>query len=168
MKIEEVKTIFRIFEQSFPDFIASEEKARIWAVVLADVSFSDAKTATIEICRSDKKPPVPARLIEVIRTLKAELEEPPEMVWERIVNLAKKGDEGEWIFNNTENARVKKAIRSVGGFSRIRYADFDALPFVRRDFILAYKEFIGFEERQIADVQLKALVNNLAQAKLLK
>lgn len=170
MTIEEVKSIFRIFEQSFPDFIASEEKAKVWSVVLADVSFSDAKMATIEICRSDKRFPVPARLLEVIRNNKKQssIEEPPESIWERLMKLAQRGDVGEEEFEAKESARTKKAVGSIGGFRHLRYGDLSSMPFVRRDFIAAYNEFVGYEQKKIANEQLKELVSNLAEMKLLK
>lgn len=170
MNLEETKAIFRIFEQSFPDFIASEEKARIWAAVLADLSFEKAKIGAFEICRKDTRQPVPARLLSAVKkaTELQDTDEPAEAIWERLMKLAQRGDAGQSEFETKESPRTQKAVGSVGGFSYLRYADLSTMPFVRRDFVAAYKEFKNYESLQIENHQIRELVRNLANQKLLK
>jgi len=167
MNVSETKAVLRILEESFQGFSPTEETANVWAAVLADLPASDAKKAVLEICRTDTRVPCPSRLLEAARGQIEGHEEPPSMIWERIVTLASQGERGKIIFEAHESRRTKSAIHTAGGFDYIRRVDLDKLPFVRRDFLNAYEERRGYEERKAGSQKVIDLVNLVSEKKQL-
>lgn len=168
MNVSETKAVLRILEESFQGFSPTEETVNVWAAVLADLPPSDAKKAALEICRTDTRVPCPSRLLEAARGQIQGHEEPPSMIWERIVNLATQGERGKVIFEAHESPRTKSAVYTAGGFDYIRRVDLDRLPFVRRDFLTAYEERRGYEQKRIESQKVIELVNLVAEKKMIK
>lgn len=168
MNINETKAVLRILEESFQDFKPSDETASVWAAVLADLPASDAKKAALEVCRTDTKAPCPSRILAVARGQNEGYDEPPSMIWERIVQLAANGERGKAIFDTHESPRTRSAVYSIGGFNYLRRAEVSQLPFIRRDFLTAYQDRQTYEVRKIESQKVIDLVNLVAEKKQIK
>lgn len=167
MNIKETEALLTIISEAYQNFQPTETTASVWSSILGDVTALDAKKAILEIVRVDKYPPTPARVLEVIREGAAQPEEPPSMIWERLVQLASQGDRGKAIFDIHESQRVKSAVNSIGGFNYLRRAEISSLSYIRKDFLIAYQERKVFDEKKIASQKVIDLVNLVSEKKQL-
>ena len=171
MNNAEVKKMFKFISEVYDDFYTSEEKVNIWASVLSEITIEQARKAMMIIVKTDTKAPVPARILQVIneeKKLETNMAEPPSIIWERVIGLAAKGERGEQIFNQSESERTKRAVRSVGGFERLRLAEIDVLPFLRKDFITNYSEITVYEDTKQINQEVNKLIGCISESKTIE
>lgn len=130
MDSKEALKILTIFSMTYPNFEATAEKAILWASLLGDLSYEKAQESAFLYCRSEKYPPTPSSILELARAPK----EPAEAIWARVRPYLSQGEIGRERLAK-ESQEVQDAIRSLGGFDKLRYSDSESVSYARKDFI---------------------------------
>lgn len=122
---------------------ADEEIAiAVWCDVLEGLPPKSIYPAVKHWCRTNSKEPTAADIRAIIEQSANRKRNPVAAVaWDELVRAAEEGLSFERVEQRFRKyPRVIAAVRSIG-WERVRYADLlTELPFVRRDFLAAYKE----------------------------
>lgn len=142
-----LKKIFYMFGVAY-DFFRTVDKdvaLAIWGKVLTGFHPKVIEAAATEWIARSQKAPTPADIRALCEVMQPTREKSvlAEKAWEQLIFAASQGLSWERVKQRFRKyPKVVRAVASIG-YERIRLADkIKELPFVRRDFMLAYENYI--------------------------
>lgn len=134
MNLQETYALFAMMTAVHPNHPATDETARVYAELLADVSFADAATGVKHLLKTSSFFPKPAEIIEAAKSEATGLPD-PSTAWAQVERAMLKS--GYYGRPSWSHPAIHATIRAMGGWQEVcRSEDVDKL---KRRFTSQYK-----------------------------
>ena len=162
MTPKETAMLLATLRAFWSEVVINESTIKGWSWAFEDISYDAAEGAVKQWIRTNKWPPKPAELRELIAEAATDIE-PWEAAWAEIVAARKRygsyvgerwGNQGaQW-----SSDLIARALRHIGGYQAFCAATFDEEPILRAQFRDAYQRLRAAEVRrvQIGDAGIPA------------
>ena len=140
MKLAETAVILNKAASVFPHKTFTELEMKTWYELFSEL---EPKVFLSSILHAVKTPgrtffPTPGEVCEVLADLKSLAELSADEAWQAVCELARNG-------GALGDSKACKAAKIVG-WDRIRLEPFEALPFLKKEFVRAYERILEREE----------------------
>lgn len=134
MTLAETYALFAIMKAVHPNHPTPDETVQVYAELLADIAFADAKAAVKHLLKTSSFFPKPAEIIEAAKSAATGLPSGADAWAEVERSMNKTGYYGRPTWSHSA---IQATIRALGGWQELCRADVEQ---VKRRFLPAYRE----------------------------
>lgn len=157
MNQREAGALIAIAVASMPNLQGKSVKAttEAWAMIMPDISYTDAKMALVKLLRDREYPtlPLPGEIVKAVRELKQGKNKPPTAIeaWEEVRKFASPYKHHDW-----SHPAVAKAVQSIG-LNTICSSEYD----LSRRFMERYDAIVSRQAKQTENKLIKHIFSEV-------